>query len=695
MDLIMTSRLAMILLATAACIVPTPWISLPAAAILVLWLPGRSLLCLLPGLESLRTSKWAMVAASAALMPVPLSWAWRLTNARWAIVALVCGLNLVLAVAVRKDIRPREAPPASTSRRYRLLLAAMTIWTSGCVFLSFWLPSQVGNVTITRAHDYVKHHAVMLSLERHPLPLHSCFYRAEADTPYYYYEYYYLLPAALRTMTGNKVSIPLAFGLTSALLAAILIHLTSSLAGSITRDERCSALAAAFVSLVGGFDIVPVLIRAATGGSLVVTLDAWCPVAWRVHNFTTQYFWCPQHVFAVVGLTLAAIWLRLSPRGTWWLLMAPLLSASIFGGSAHLAIVIFPAAAVYAVLFLWRIAREDRTSLKRVLAGIVVIGVLGLALMGRQAWGYKEMSSRYPGGLTTSWERFPFAIFGRLLPAGPLANYADAPWLLIVELGLPALACLLVSGTFWRVLWADPGVKLLILVGLSGAVLMFTFRSEVNAIDYGFRIAPMAAAPLLAGMAGSLLNADLLRRRVRRIGVGLAVIGASLGLPVGLYEAPLTAVRTIWESRRLMPESGAIRFLRESTPTDAVIQGDPDCRLDLAALTDRRIGASKPNSPHVVVFSPKDPASMRRAYSDVMQAFYTPSSEEAHAKLETWGVRYVFVGLAERKRFGIMPQFNDQRWFEPVYNGDGVTVYRLADLFSQSRPEVITQRGGP
>ncbi|MGQ9650932.1 MAG: hypothetical protein ACUVXJ_12545 [Phycisphaerae bacterium] len=691
----MSSRLAIVLLATAACLVPTPWLSLPAAAILLLWLPGRSLLHLLPGLESLRDSKWVTVATSTALMPVLLSWFWHLTNARWAIVAIVCALNLVLATAGRKSILAEEAPRAPLSRRHRLLLSAMTIWTSACVFLSFWLPSHVGNVTITRAHDYIKHHAVMLSLERHPLPLHSCFYKAEADTPYYYYEYYYLLPAALRTMTGNRVSIPLAFGLTSALLSVILIHLTFLLANSITKNESCGVLAAAFVSVAGGFDIVPVLIRSMTGGSMVVTLDAWSPVAWRVHNFTTQYFWCPQHVFAVVGLTLTAVWLRLSPRSTWWLLMAPLLSASIFGGSAHLAMVIFPAAAVYAVLFLWRIAREDHTNLRRVLAGIVAIGALTLALTVWQAWGYKQMSGRYPGGLTTHWDRFPFAVFGRLLPAGPLANYADAPWLIIVELGLPAIACLLVSGTFWRVLWTDPAARLLILVGLSGAVLMFTFRSDVNAIDYGFRIAPMAAAPLLAIMAGALLNADLLRPRLRRVGVGVVIIGVLLGLPVGLYEAPLNALRTIWESRRLMPESEPIAFVRAATPFDAVIQGDPESRLDLAALTDRQIGVSKPDSPHVVVFSPKDPARMRRAYADVMRAFSTPSSREAHAKLETWGIRYVFVGLAERKRFGAMSQFNDQLWFEPMYNGDGVAVYRLVDSFSQSRPATMTEGASP
>ncbi|NLE59272.1 MAG: hypothetical protein GX616_13000 [Planctomycetes bacterium] len=691
----MSSRLATILLATAACLAPTPWISLPAAAIVVLWFPGRSLLHLLPGLESLRVSKWVVVATSVALMPIFLSWLWHLTNNRWAVVTAVCVLNLILAVAGWRGFLAEEAPPPTVSGRTRLLVAAMIVWTSGCVFLSFWLPSQVGNVTITRAHDYIKHHAVMLSLERHPLPLHSCLYQAEADTPYYYYEYYYLLPAALRTMTGNRVSIPLAFGLTSAMSAALLMNLTFLLARAVTGGERCGVLAVACVSLVGGFDIVPVLMKASTGAGMVITLDAWCPVAWRVHNFTTQYFWCPQHVFAVVVLTLTVIWLRLSPRRAWWLLMAPLLSASIFGGSAHLAMVIFPATAVYVSLHLLRVVGEDRTNPGRLLAAMLVICAIGLALMGLQAWGYKEMSGRYAGGLTASWQRFPFALLGRLLPPGPLANYADALWLLIIELGLPAAACLLVSGAFWRTLWADPGAKLLILVGMSGVLLMYTFRSDINVIDYGFRIAPMAAAPLLALMAGALLNPNLLRPRVRRTGKWFVVIGVLMGLPVGLYETPMTALRTIWESRRLTAEAGQVAFVRAQTPIDAVVQGDPEKRLDLAALTDRQMGVSNPDSPHVVVFRPKDPELMRQAYSDVLQAFRTPSSEQAHTALDAWGIHYIFVGMTERARFGAMPQFDDLSRFDLMYNDDGIAVYRVVESVAFDRSAVTTQEASP
>lgn len=694
-NLMMTSRLAQILLAIVACLLPTPWISLPAAGLLVLWFPGRCLPSLLPGLENLRRSVWPAVAASMVLMPVVLSWVWHVANGRWVVLACVGLVDIALALLEwRWGGPPSDAPPR-TPGRSRWLLDAMVGWTAGCILLSFWLPRLTGNVTITGAHDYIKHHAVMLSLERHPLPLHNCFYKAEADTPYYYYEYYYLLPAALRTMTGNRVSIALAFGLTSALLAAALIRLIFLLARDILGSERGALLSAACISVVGGFDVVPVLIRAATGAGMVITLDAWAPVAWRIHNFTTQYFWCPQHVYVVLGLTLAAAWLRQAPGRAWWVAMAPLLGASVLGGSAHLALVIFPAVVVYVIHHAVREGVAGRVRVSRMLAGAWFMCVLGTLLMGSQAWGYQVMSARYPGGLTAAWERYPFALVGRLLPPGPLANYADAPWVLVVELGLPALACLLVAGRFWRLLWADAGARLLMLSGLVGAVLMFTIRSDVNAIDYGFRIAPMAAAPLLVIVAGALLDVERVRPGARSWVKGALTAGIVMGLPVGLYEAPMAAVRSLWESRPMRAEAGAIRWLRCGLPTDAVVQGDPQTRLNLAALTDRQIGVLNPDSPHVVVFAPRDPARMRRAYSAVLEAFSTSSAAVAHADLDAWGVEYVLVGMTERAHFGTMPQFEDRSWFEQVYNDGFAAVYRLVRTVPPSRPPVETSEGRP
>lgn len=157
----------------------------------------------------------------------------------------------------------------------------------------------------------------------------------------------------------------------------------------------------------------------------------------------------------------------------------------------------------------------------------------------------------------------------------------------------------------------------------------------------------------------------------------------------------MTAVRSVWESRRLRDEAEAMHYLRTAVPADAVVQGDPQRRLDLAALTEHQIGVLDPDSPHVVVFTPRDPARMRRAYIEVLEAFSTSSAATAYSKLDTWGVDYVLVGSVEKTHFGAGPQFEDGSRFEKMYNDDAAAVYRLVRTGSRGRPSVETRESKP
>jgi hypothetical protein len=115
----------------------------------------------------------------------------------------------------------------------------------------------------------------------------------------------------------------------------------------------------------------------------------------------------------------------------------------------------------------------------------------------------------------------------------------------------------------------------------------------------------------------------------------------------------------------------------------------------LAALTDRQIGVLTPESPHVAVFCPRDRDRMRRACSEVLAAFSAPSGEAAYEKFHAWGARYVLVGIAERSRFGAMPQFADRSRFEQVYNDGNAAVYRLATPVSASGPAAEKRENRP
>jgi len=667
-----------------ACWAPTPWIAFPAAAVLVLWLPGRMVVRLVgQGGRGVGTA-WSALGASIVLTPLALNWVWSVSNDRWIVFTTVVLIDVGLVLLAARVHPPPSSAGPSGSRAQRAALLGIIVWTAACVLGAYWVPRASDRAATPAAHDYVKHHAVMLSLERHPLPLHNVFYAAEADTPYYYYVNYYLLPGALRALSGNRVSIAFAFGLTSAVVAAVVIALVYALALTCTGRASAALWAAACVSIVGGWDLFPVLLRLLGGHSLVVTLDAWCPVPWRVHNLLTQFIWCPQHVSAVLALLLAVRWLHAAPRAWWWVLAAPLLAAAILGTSVYLAMTVFVAGAVYVWVMLWE-QRWASEQLRRSLLCVGLMVVLGAMLMAFPAWQYAEMARRYPGGLTWRWERFPLAFLGRLVPPGPPANLLDAPWLLLLDFGLPGVCAVLVAGTWWRGLWRQPGTRLLLLCAIVGGPAMFVIRSDVNPIDYGFRVSIMPTMIVAALCVAAVAGTTHLRRGVFRVRGSLLVAGCLAGLPVGGYEAPASALRSLLERSPIAGDAGALNFLRTQTPLTAVVQGDPgEARLGLVQLADRAVGVLDPSNPHVVVFRPLDVARMERAFVEVRAAFAGEASAAAHRHLRAWGVTHVLVGQIERKRYGSPPGFRDAAYFELLYDDGRAEVYRLRETFERA-----------
>jgi hypothetical protein len=692
--------LAGVALCAAACLVPFAWVSLTAAVVLVLWVPGRSLVRWLSRLDDAPGAGWSAIAASLVFMPLPLSWIWGISNRRPVVLSAVLAIDVVLLIGAHFSGPRRHPPPMFRTRRARNLLGVLVLWVAGCVCGSYWITRAGGRVVAYPAHDYIKHHAVLFSLDRYPLPLHSVFYAGEPETPYYYYGYHYLVPAAVRILSGQRVSIASVFGLTSAITAVVFVAFVFLIARDVLKSEWGALLAAACVSVVGGWDIVPALVRVAGGGPMVVTLDSWIPAPWRIHNLMTQYFWCPQHVSAVVALLVCCFWLRHAPSARWWILIAPMAAASIFGSSAYLAMTILPSAALYVALRFRSGAITGAVPARRLVAAVGTMVVLGLLLTAAQMRGYYVMSHRYPGGLTLHWERLPLAALGRLASPGPLANFLDAPWIILIELGLPALACLLISRRLWSVFWDDAGMRLLMIAGVVGTLALFTVRSDINRIDSSFRLAIIPGMVVAAVAAGALVGGEGLRPAVRAWRRPILLAGVVLGLPVGLYEAPATVARSLLLPDAQRGDAGAIRFIRDHTPPDAVVQGDPKSRLALAQLVDRQMGVLDPDDPDVRVFQPVSVDRMRRAFADVEGAFSADSSRSAWERLRRWGVTYVLVGGAERHRFGPANPFRDPAMFDMVYGDGQALVYRLIDrsgprgrLPSSSRARVHASGG--
>ncbi len=668
----------------AICLIGWAPTSTVAAAVLVLWLPGASIVRAIKPLDRIPGRHAVIVAASISLVVIPLNGFWRFSNASLHVTVFVCALNALLALIAylvrRQDsvgTTGEEVSCGSIDKTSRWVLAAICAWAGLCVLGAFWIPTAFDRVAANGAHDYVKHHAIVLSLNEHTLPLRNVFNNLNPDTPYYYYEYHYMLAAAIRSMAGLQISIAFALGLVSAVLAVVVIRLTFWISLNLTKVTRGALLSAACVSVLGGWDIIPVLINVIGGGSMPVILDSWCPVPWRIHNLATQYYWCPQHVAAVCTLMLTAHWLTHAPMGRWWLILGPCLGASVFGGSVYIAIPVFISMAVFC-LHTWWCCDVGRG---RFAGGVVFIAVAGAAMMLPKAFGYHEMDSRFEGGLTFAWERFPLAVLGLVLPPGPLANYLDAWWLAIVDFGIPAVALLLIARVEWQRAWSLPGMRLLIIAGGMGFLAMFTVRSSVNPIDYGFRVSIMPTMIVAAILAGGLLRADWIRPSIANARWPLLIFGGCLALPVGFFEAPLSAARSLIQTPADRDDAGAYRFLRNQSPRDAIVQAAPSSdRVTLAQITGRQIGASDAENWHVRVFWPPETEELYRAVALAELAFQSADARIAYDSLAKLHVTHVLVGTFEKSMYGPMPQFGDETFFERVYSDKHAAVYRLKDL---------------
>jgi len=690
----------LLLITALAAAAATRWwpVSTGASLLLLTWLPGRLVLARLGLLRQLPTGGAVLlaVAVSLALVPIPLDWLWRCTHNAWAMLGawwvLLAGLTCLPRAPFRLQRHAEDTPepqatdtaraPAALFEHRRTRWAAVLVggWLACTITLTYWPTELLGYPLPAGPHDYIKHHAVLDSLQRRPLPLGNVFF-AGPDQKVYYYHFFYLAPATLRLW---------------------------SLAGG----EAPATLAAVAASLLGGLDTIPVLAEAARG-RFMVTLDAWADLPFRVHNFYTQMVWCPQHmlglVIVLVGVALLSRW----PHERWWIAMGPLLLASLIGSTVYLAAAVLPGVGAWALLRLWQ-ARRDRATAGRLLGALALIAVLTAALALPQVLGYAEMARRYEGGLTMQWPRYNYALLGRLLPPGPIANLVDLPWMFLLEYGLRFVACLLVPLAVYRHIGRDPGLGLLAVCSIVGLGAFLTFRSSIHLYDYSFKIALFPSMALTAMLAGCVLScrfgrprpwnplgwsipADRFgryRRAVAALVAGLIVAA----LPVGLYEAPVTAVRRFVEQvvqrRRLAPqqyapirdEHEAWRFLRHELPADAVVQTHPaGARIRLVQVVRRQFGVMDPSDADVQVFRPANIGAMRAAFRDVQEAARTASSRRAHELLRRWGITHVFCGRIERAHWQHLDKFRDGRYFRVVFDRPWAQVYEL--LAAPQRPQ--------
>jgi hypothetical protein len=301
---------------------------------------------------------------------------------------------------------------------------------------------------------------------------------------------------------------------------------------------------------------------------------------------------------------------------------------------------------------------------------------LGLVLMGYRAWQYYLMSQRLEGGITLQWERYPLATLGRLLPPGVFANWLELTWLVPVEFGVGFVGAILVTKAVWRRFWADDGLRLLMILAGMSLVATWAIRSDVNPFDYAFRLGTIIVMIVGALCAGMMLDGDNVRTFARERRVQVLAVAMFLGLGVGIYEQPVLAIRTVIDPKYQDADAEAIKYIRDHTPPEAVVQRYPPVSEYLPQLTQRQLGVAAPDNSHVNVFCPLDKERMRKAYAEVTLAFKCHSAVEAHQRLRRWHVTHVLVGPVER-RLGEVRQFDNETLFQKLFDDGGGAVYEL------------------
>lgn len=685
---------------------PWPTVSVPAALILLLWFPGRSIARWI-GLD--RTTHGGIfvlvsIALSLTVTPLFLDMLWRQTHRAGVIGVCWWAVNAAVIVAAGRSFHsePFECQRLFSQPRSRQFFVMLAVWIGACMLLSHWPVEWNGTFSPASPRDYIKHHAVLASLADENLPLNSTFYADESGGPYYYYHYFYLIPATIRLLGGSQVPIALAYSLTLVAVMGVVLGWVYALARRLTGGDASATFAVFCVALVGGYDAIPVVIRWLSGGPWVLILDSWAPVPWRAHNLFTLALWGPQHVLPLVTFLLC-VWLMIhQPRARWWLVLGPMMGASIIGSSVYFALALIPAVGVWCMVEAYLERRRGRP-IGRLVGCYAAIAVLTALLSAVQTQGYFEMSGRFEVGLTTSWDRYPWALLGRLLPPGVAANLVDLPWIFLLEYGIRAIACVLVAGTVWRRLLGEPGLRLLVIASGVGMIAFLTVRSAIHNYDYGFKIGLLPSIALTGVVAGAMVQPTFGRRRwwnplgwrlatdlrSRKVGlIGVAVVmSAVIGLPLGFYEAPGMALRRPLQDNPLAVEAGAIAYVRDELPADAVLQFDPVQRMATVQLLERQIGVMDPDNPEVNVFRPRNVAGFRDAFADIQRAAVTPDAQEAYGLFRRHHVTHVYVGSIEQIRWKHLEKFNDSAYFSTLYSDSAVAVYSLNEMGADSSGE--------
>ncbi|MCI0657112.1 MAG: hypothetical protein L0170_08580 [Acidobacteria bacterium] len=620
--------------AVALALVPH-WIpAVLGAAALTLFLPGRAFLSCLRSAPAPRTfARFTLSCGlSLAITPLALRLAGLALPFRRPMILGVLTLLAVLPLFGRHLIRQDRTFSAGGSIPPAVLV--LLILTVALLIPTLAVgPAPGGGETRIKGWDLNNHLAIAEAVAYRGLPPTNPF--LSSASPLYYHAFFHILLGAIQALAGWGAPSYFLIATLAVALAALCLATLYCVIAVLTGKPRLALLSLPFVSLVGGYNLIPVLFKAVRAGELGSLADLvsrrWNVDAWVSHqkffipDFMTQFYWAPHAVAGAIALLLALLFLGKEETGWGGIAAAGICLASMAGFNGYIAM---GGAATVALLrsagmlgFISPGMRYRRTSLTRsALAGSTAL-LLGAPVL-----------SLYFG------ERGDVDKF-RLLHGG-----AWLPIQVFLEFGPALILGGAGMGLAWRHRERRKGTLAFLLMGAAGLPLICVVASTGENNDLAMRNS-MLVWICLACFGGLALDAIWDRKAPRRaamaillpglLGVLWFVIGAAVGKPV-------------------LPgdEVAAGRWVRSHLPPGTLIQGSPlRGNPDLVYLSGHPEVLSDTWAARLFYSSPAD---FDRNLADLRETFTTDDPAIACARLRGMDIAALVAGPPEAAQFPLL-----------------------------------------
>jgi hypothetical protein len=482
--------------------------------------------------------------------------------------------------------------------------------------------------------------------------------------PIHYYWTYYLLPAAVAEV-GPVRDVQLCLKINALMTGLLLMSGVFLAAWTVTGQAVASGAAAAVALLASSAEGLFETIRLWSRGAPLIELRNWnidAVTAWppfaghRIDGLQRCLWYVPQHsmAYALGGIALAAI----AASGASSSRSAILVCGIALGCSvAFNPLVGGIFALTYGIAIVIVAWNQPRTVARHALAAVpVVVALVWCAAnqMVEGAGGFLQFgllgASRQQPIETLLLSLGPILLTGALglVAAGPIPFAAALPYAVLSALSLFLMYFVRLSvDQAWMAFRAGQ----MLIIGLAA----LTARFIAGATD-GSRRTVTAAIVLLALVVGTptTIIDEYNAQDIHNLAMGP-------GFPWTIVVTP--------------PEQHAYAWIRENTPSTAVVQMDARSRdratwSNIPSFAERRMAGGLPIS------LLKIPEYEER--SDRIRAMYSaPSPSEAAGIARGLRIDYVYVDQVERRAYPKGIHFDGSDAFEKVFEEGPVAVYRV------------------